>query len=189
MADFSTFFPQREREKSAYRDCYSAGGILIHSASNHRCTPFYLMFGQEMRTKLSDLRRETVEVRREDVRDRDWRNKLKGKAYADAHRGATPKSIRIGDTVLLKVEKSNKLSTNFRPSPFKLVQKTETEVTVRNEAGEEFRRNTVFVKKYNQQDSVEHLKCDCQSVLIKRSRKRSSFSLIFVCRKGGNVVS
>ena len=117
-------------------------------------TPFYLMFGREMRTKLPELRREAVEVPREEVRDHDWSNKLKGKAYADARRGATPKSIRIGDTVLLKAEKSNKLSTNFRPSPFKVVQKTGTEVKVRNEAGEEFKRNTAFVKKYNEQDNV-----------------------------------
>ena len=117
-------------------------------------TPFFLMFGREMRTKLPELRTETVEVPREEIRDRDWSNKLKGKAYADARRGATPKSIRIGDTVLLKAEKSNKLSTNFRPSPFKVVQKTGTEVTVRNEAGEEFRRNSAFIKKYNEQDNV-----------------------------------
>lgn len=110
-------------------------------------TPFYLMFGREMRTKLPELQRETVEVTREEVRDRDWLNNLKGKAYADARRDATPKSIQIGDTMLLKAEKSNKLSTNFHPSPFKVVQKTGTEVTVGNEAGEEFRRNTTFVKK------------------------------------------
>ena len=65
-----------------------------------------------------------------------------------------PKAIWIGDTVLLKAEKSNKLSANFRPSPFKEVQKTGTEVTVRNEAGEEFRRNATFIKKYNEQDGV-----------------------------------
>ena len=57
-------------------------------------------------------------------------------------------------TLLLKAEKSNKLSTNFHPSPFKLVQKTGTKVTVRKEAGKEFRRNTTFAKKYNKQDSV-----------------------------------
>ena len=38
-------------------------------------TPFYLMFGREM---LPQLRRETVEVPGEEVRDRDWSNKLKG---------------------------------------------------------------------------------------------------------------
>ena len=90
---------------------------------------------------------------REKVRYRDWSNELKGKAYAVALRGATPKSIRIGVAVLLKAEKSNKFSTNVRPSPFKVVQKTGTEVKVRNEAGEEFRRNTAFVTKYNDQDN------------------------------------
>ena len=77
------------------------------------------MFGWEMRTRLPELRRKTVELPREEVRDRDWSNELKGKAYADTRRGAMPKSIRIVDTVLLKVEKSNKLSTNFRLTPFK----------------------------------------------------------------------
>ena len=68
-------------------------------------TPYYLMFGREMRSKLPELRRETVQVPREEVRDRDWSNKLKGKAYADARRGSTLKSIRVGDAVLLKAEK------------------------------------------------------------------------------------
>lgn len=65
-----------------------------------------------------------------------------------------PKSIRICDTVLMKVEKSDKLSPNFRPRPFKVDQKTWTEVTVRNDDGDEFIRNTAFIKKYNEQDSV-----------------------------------
>ena len=45
-----------------------------------------------------ELRRETIEVLREEVQGQNWLNKLKGKAYADARRDATPKSIRIGDT-------------------------------------------------------------------------------------------
>ena len=97
---------------------------------------------------MPELRRETLQVPREEVRDRDWSNKLKGKVYADAKRGATSKSIRVGDAVLLEAEKSNKLSTNFRSSPFKVVEKTGSEVTARNEAGVEFKCNTAFVKRY-----------------------------------------
>jgi len=43
-----------------------------------------------------------------DVCDQDQSNKLKVKAYADA---------RIGKTVLLKAEKSNKFLTNFSLNP------------------------------------------------------------------------
>ena len=107
-----------------------------------------MMFGHEVRSKFPELRRETVGVPGEEVRERDWSSKLKGKAYADLKRGATPKSIRVGDTVLLKAEKTNKLSTNFNPAPFKVVQRTGTEVTLRNEAGVQLKRNTAFVKKY-----------------------------------------
>ncbi|KAL9966533.1 hypothetical protein ACROYT_G024621 [Oculina patagonica] len=156
-------------------------------------TPFFLMFGREMRSKLPELRGETVQVPREEVRDRDWSNKLKGKAYADARRGAAPKSVRVGDAVLLKGEKSSKLSTNFRPSPFKVVEKTGSEVTVRNEAGEEFKRNTAFVKRNFEkgkkanllglhevppfcQDPVEHLDCHETAAELAASRLYISFA-------------
>ena len=85
---------------------------------------------------------------REETRDKDWSSKLKGKTYADDKRGAVSKSVRVSDAVLLKAEKSNKLSSNFHPSPLKVVQKTGSEVTVRNDVGVEFKRNTAFVKKY-----------------------------------------
>ena len=41
--------------------------------------PLYLMFGQERRTKLLELSRETIEVTREDVCNWGWLNKLKAK--------------------------------------------------------------------------------------------------------------
>ena len=87
----------------------------------------------------------------EEVRERDWSGKLKGKTYADLKRGATAKNIRVGDTVLLRADKMNKLSTNFNPAPFEVIQNTR-EVTLRNETGVELKRNTAFVRKYNEQD-------------------------------------
>ena len=69
-----------------------------------------------MRSKLPELRRETVEISKEEIRDRDWSNKLKGKAYADNRRAATPKSIRIGDAVLLRAEKSTSCQVTLTKS-------------------------------------------------------------------------
>ena len=94
-------------------------------------TPYYIMFHREVRSKLPQLKRETVRVPGEEVLKRDWSSKLKGKAYANFKRRAIPKSIRVGDMVLLKAEKTNKLSTNFNPDPFKVVHKTGSEVTLR----------------------------------------------------------
>ncbi|PFX28129.1 Uncharacterized protein K02A2.6 [Stylophora pistillata] len=119
-------------------------------------TPCCMIFGRETRSKLPELKRETVGVPGEEVRERDWSSKLKDKAYADLKGGATPKSIRVGDTVLVKAEKTNVLTTNFNPDPFKVVHKTRSEVTLRNEAGIELKRNTVFVKKYNEHRDVSN---------------------------------
>ncbi|CAH3025032.1 unnamed protein product [Porites evermanni] len=87
-------------------------------------TPFSLMFGREVRIKLPELRRETVDLNRQGVHERDWSSKLKGKAYAEEMRDAVSKSIELGDEVLLRAEKSNKLSSNFCPSPFEVIRKT-----------------------------------------------------------------
>lgn len=112
------------------------------------------MFGREIRSKLPKLRREAVDVSREATRDTVWSNKLKGKDYADEQRRAVPRSLRVGDAVLLKAEKTNKLSSNFCSCPFKVVQKTGSEVTLRNENGVKLKRNFALVKKYNEQESA-----------------------------------
>lgn len=78
---------------------------------------------------------------------------MKGKPYADLKRSTTSKGINVGDTVLLKPEKTNRLSTNFNHDPF-MVNETGSEVTLRNEFGVELKRNTVFVKKYNKQRDI-----------------------------------
>ena len=66
------------------------------------------MFNHEMKTKLPDLRRETKLD--EEIKDRDWENKMKGKLHADAQRGATPNPLAVGDKVLVKAQKANKLT-------------------------------------------------------------------------------
>ena len=115
-----------------------------------------IKFGREVRSKLPQLKRETVGVPGEEVLKWDWWSKLKGKAYADLRSGATSKSKRIGDMVLWKAAKTNKLSTNFNPDPFKVVHKTGSEVTLNNKAVVELKRNTAFVKKYKEHDNVSN---------------------------------
>ena len=51
-------------------------GVQIHSANDDGDYP---LFGHEVRSKLPELRRETVGVPGEEVRERDWSSKLKAK--------------------------------------------------------------------------------------------------------------
>ena len=84
-----------------------------------------------------------------------------------------PRQIRIGDTVLLKARKSNELLANFRPSPCNVVQITGTEITIRNDAGEEFRRNTMFVKWI--QERKRRCTASIFGLISVRQKRRESF--------------
>ena len=56
--------------------------------------------------------------------------------------------------LLFKTEGNNKLSTDFNPAPFTMVQTTGTKVTLRNLVGVQLNRNTAFVKKCNEHNDV-----------------------------------
>ena len=76
--------------------------------------------------------------------------------HANKKRGNVSKSINVGDEVLLRAEKSNKLSRNFPLSPFKVVRNTGSGVTVKTYTGVEFKRNPEFTKKCHAQEGLSH---------------------------------
>jgi len=92
-----------------------------------RATPFYLMFGKEMRSKLPDLRREAL-ITNEKVHDCDWSRKLSQKEYVDAKRIAGASEVEIGDKFLLSNSKTDKLSPNYDPNPCKVMDRKGGEV-------------------------------------------------------------
>ena len=72
---------------------YLAGGVPVHSASDHRCHILLpdVCLGDE--DEVAGVKKKNHRgVERRSLRS-DWSNKLKGKAYADARRGAPPKLI------------------------------------------------------------------------------------------------
>ena len=124
--------------------------LMAYRSTPHVSTgvsPFSLMFGREMRTKLPVLRYEHT-GKYDEVRDRDWMNKKVGKEYADERRRAAPRDYQIGDEVLLKQEKANKLSTNFNPNPCKVVGLGGGQVTVQTKEGVNVTRSTGHTKRY-----------------------------------------
>jgi hypothetical protein len=108
-----------------------------------------MMFGREMRSKLPELQRKQ-QVTDEALRDRDWQSKLNGKKYVDERRQARDASLEVGDKVLVKGPKLDKMSPKFCPDPAEITRKGRGEVTVKDAGGNEYRRHTTFVKRYNE---------------------------------------
>ena len=67
---------------------------------------------------------------------------------ADTDRNARKSNIQIGDTVLLKADKTNKLTPNFDSIPRKVVEKDGRKVTVEDEEGNITTQDFSFVKEY-----------------------------------------
>lgn len=130
--------------------------LLASRALPHATTgksPAELLFNRKLRTKLPSVddrpRMEDMEVR-----DHDAEQKAKAKIYADNKRNARYSEVTIGDQVLLRQEKQNKLSTPFSPIPYKVMAKDGNSVVVESPAGVRYKRNTTFVKKYLQYDEA-----------------------------------
>ena len=126
--------------------------LLAYRSTPHSTTgvsPAELLFGRKIRSKLPSLQNHRLES---EVRDTDSERKEKGKQYADKKRGACESSINVGDKVLLKQQKRNKLDTNFDPDPFVVCEKNGNSVVVERN-GVTYKRNVSFVKKFSQRDN------------------------------------
>ena len=109
--------------------------LLNYRTTPHSTTgfaPAELLFNRKVRNKLSQLPSgHTYQLSDlgAKVKENDDRAKLKMKAYANAMVGAKTSSINIGDTVLARQRKHNKLSTRFDPFPFRVVHTNGTMIT------------------------------------------------------------
>ncbi|CAG2247242.1 unnamed protein product [Mytilus edulis] len=127
--------------------------------STPHCTtgvsPAELLFNRTLRTKLPD-----IQIRSHDdteVRDRDSQRKEKGKLYADTRRNATTNDLKAGDSVLVKQNRGNKLSTTFNPKPFTLLEKHGNSVVVQNDDGDTYKRNVTHIKRFIERKSSENV--------------------------------
>lgn len=106
------------------------------------------MFGRVLKDKIPGMIIKGDKIV-EEIRDRDTEKKHKGAEYADAKRSAGYRSLEVGDSVVAKrIQKDNKLSTNFHPEELIVIGKTGSDVTLKSQdSGRVFHRNISHLKK------------------------------------------
>ena len=107
--------------------------LLNFRATPHSTTkvaPATVMFARNIRTKLPQIEvkvdKSAVDKKIEQ-QDKDARQKMK--EYADKRRNATATTMKIGDCVLVKQKRKNKLSTRFDPRLLRVTKIKGTMVT------------------------------------------------------------
>ncbi|XP_058457013.1 uncharacterized protein K02A2.6-like [Malaya genurostris] len=105
--------------------------VLMYNSSPHSTTgvaPAVLMFGRLLEDKLPALQylpQQSVD----EVRDRDRIRKYEGARYADHRRQAKLRALQAGDVVVIKrSHKENKLSSNFSPEEWTVVEQIGSDV-------------------------------------------------------------
>ena len=123
--------------------------LLNYRATPHSTTgksPAELLFNRKIHTKLPELVLENDADIHQELKKKDRKAKSKMKEYADNRSRAMTSEIKVGDTVLVRQQKENKLSTKFNPKPYTVTARKGARVTVcRN--GHFITRNVSFFKK------------------------------------------
>ena len=130
--------------------------LLAYRSTPHSVTgisPAELMFKRKLRTKLPDMSKS--DVVEGEIRDRDLLRKDKEKDYFDQRKHAKESDLHVGDTVILRQSKENKLTTAYGAEPYKIVGKFGNSVQVENLEGVQRRRNVVHMKAMNFQSEVD----------------------------------
>ena len=121
--------------------------LCQYRATPHTSTkilPHEALTGRQMRTALPELKA-THKKPLHDLKANDNTAKLLQKKYADSYRHTAQHNLQIGDTVLVRQQKQNKLSTPYNPTPF-TVEKVKGNMVTATNSKHTVTRNSSFFK-------------------------------------------
>ena len=103
--------------------------------------PSTLMFRRHTNFTIPAANTPVEENIHQQARERLEESKLQRKEYHDKRTNAKDRDIHIGDNVIVKQRKSNKLSPTFEPRQYEVVAKNNNMITARDTNGNEKTRN------------------------------------------------
>ena len=115
-------------------------------------SPAELLMGRRLNDKLPIVtfpsERITEAHWQQPLRERDARGKLRQKEYADRKRSAQYSDIGEGDHILLNKTCDNKLSPNFEPVSYKVVEKKGNVILKKDQEGNTKLCNSSHIEKF-----------------------------------------
>lgn len=111
-------------------------------------TPFEMLVGWKFRGTFPCLwSKNSQELDRADIREKDAVSKLESKIYADTRRGAKFSDIVVGDRVLIAQQKKHKSDPTFSADRFTVIARDGAKVVVQSDRGIQYSRNVQDVKR------------------------------------------
>lgn len=125
---------------------------MMYNSTPHSVTgktPTELFFKRLNRDKIPKIQDISNKIDDTEIRDKDREQKEKGKKYGDKVRDARDPDLNEGDKVYVKeINRTNKLTLNYNPTPHVVESTKNGDVMIRNEeSGQALRRNVVHLKR------------------------------------------
>ena len=122
-----------------------------HATTNK--SPAELFYGRAVNIKIPTSPVKTKsKISRSKAKIMDKKRKRKMKTYADKRRNAKPSKLYVGNRVLVKQDKENKLTTPFDPRPYEVTNKKGNMVTAQREDKRITRNSSKFKSVLNPPD-------------------------------------
>jgi hypothetical protein len=132
--------------------------LLQYRTSPHCSTgvpPAELLFNRTVKGQLPVLHQKSNVNRHKEARDNERkRQEYNEKCDRRVHRSRKDE-IKVGDHVLVRQNRQNKLSPTFDPTPYVVTKRQNSRVTARNKTGHVVTRNISFFKRISKQTSIE----------------------------------
>ncbi len=109
--------------------------------------PSELMFNRTVKGKLPILYKRNVVNKHKQARDNDKFGQEYNKEYADNRRKAKHRNITVGDCVLVRQKRQNKLTTNFSTTPYVVIATNKSRITAQSKDGHKVTRNVSHFKR------------------------------------------
>ena len=139
--------------------------LLQYRTAPHETTkvpPSELLFNRTVKGRLPVLHKRNVVNKHKQARENDQQKQCYNKQYADNRRNAKTREIKIGDSVLVRQQRKNKLTPNFNTTPYMVIAIHKTQITAQSSHGHKITRNISHFKHIakQQQDSDTDLDDD-----------------------------
>ena len=124
--------------------------FLLHYRTTPHCTtgvpPSELLFNRQVQGKLPILQKRNLVNRHNEAREKEGERQQYNKRYADEKRNVRESPIKVGNYVLWKQERRNKLTPNFNETPHIVISRNNNTVTARSQTGHTITRNVSHFK-------------------------------------------
>ena len=132
--------------------------LLQYRTTPHTTTgvpPAELMFNRAVKGKLPILHKKNIVNRHREARQNEASKKDYHKRYADSRRNAKKSTIEVGDCVLVRQQRREKLTAYFNEVPYTVTHRYHSRITARNKNGHSVTRNASHFKLIQRNNSGE----------------------------------